>query len=173
MFYLLIGLLAFALGLIIVVLILAGVIAYPAFRIAIIVVVFGALWAISSLHETAQKNRIERAVAEEAAATAIKLGDLKMEDVKLRGDDPSYVLDGLVTNMSGFKPATIYFEITINNCDDNNCRVVGQEKTSVNVYVPAGQARAFHSDRMLFDNLPPLNGAKRPWDYKIIKAKSG
>jgi hypothetical protein len=128
MLYLLLGLLLLVIGLVVVVLIIVGVIASPAFRIAAIVVAGLLIWALNSAREEAKQNALQRVAADKFAVSAIKPSDLKIEDVKLSGDEPSYVLDGVVTNMSTFMLAGIYFEISMTDCKNTECRVVGQRK---------------------------------------------
>ena len=75
-------------------------------------------------------------------------------------------LDGTVTNNSTFPLGVIYFEVTITECQNGTCRVVGQSNTSASVTVPAGQVRAFSLSSLRFENLPAIIGA-RSWTYKI------
>ncbi len=170
----------FLIGLFIVGLIIMAMVSSPAFRnfvILLVILIGGGLWwAIDSSNKTSEKNRIQQAAAEQFAISAIKLSDLKVDGVKLIKQNYGlfdYVLDGLVTNMSIYQLSTIYFEVTMTDCQNNNCRIVGQQNTSASVYVPAGQMRAFSSYAIKFLNLPPSNGASRTWQYKITQLKAG
>jgi type II secretory pathway pseudopilin PulG len=170
----------FLIGLFIVGLVIMAMISSPAFRnvviLIVILIVGGVWWAIDSSNKTSEKNKLQQAAAEQLAISAIKLSDIKIDDVKLKKASyglTDYVLDGLVTNMSVYQLGTIYFEITMTDCQNNDCRIVGQQSTSASVNVPAGQLRAFSSYAVKFLNLPPLNGANRSWEYKISRLRTG
>jgi hypothetical protein len=99
----------FLIGLLVVGLVIFAMISSPAFRnlvILIIILIAGGLWwAIDSSNKASEQDRIKRAAAEQFAVSAIKLSDLKVEDVKLKPTgygSSEYVLSGLVTNMSGY-----------------------------------------------------------------------
>jgi hypothetical protein len=170
----------FLIGLLIVGLIIFGMIASPGFRNFVIVVVIligGAIWwAIDSSNKDAERDKIKRAAAEQFAISAIKLSDLKVDDVKLnptKYSSDEYILVGLITNLSGYQLGTISFEITMTDCQNKDCRIVGQQNANATVNVPAGQMRAFNSYAVKFFNLPPSNGANRTWQYKITQLKAG
>jgi hypothetical protein len=168
----------FIVGLFLVGLVIMWMVASPAFRnfvfVVLLVIGGGLWWLIDSSNKSAEKDRAERASQEYVAATAIKLADLKFENVNLKkasyglGD---FVLDGMVTNNSAFPLGTIYFEVTITDCQNGTCRVVGQTTTSASVTVPASQVRGFSSRALRFDNLPPASGA-RSWAYKITSLRT-
>ncbi len=168
----------FIVGLFLVGLVIMGMVAYPPFRNFVFVVLFliggGTWWLIDSSNKSAEKSRAERSAQEYIAATAIKLADLKLENVNLKKTSyghSDFILDGTVTNNSAFPLGTMYFEITITDCQNGNCRVVGQATGSASVTVPAGQVRAFNSYALRFDNLPPVNGA-RTWSYKVTNLRT-
>jgi hypothetical protein len=167
----------FIVGLFLVGLIIMWMVASPAFRnfvfILILVIGGGIWWLIDSSNKEAEKSRAERAAQEYFATTAIKLADLKLESVVLKKASyglSDFVLEGTVTNNSTFSLGTIYFEVTFTDCQNGDCRVVGQATTSSSVTVPAGQVRAFSSYAIRFNNLPPVNGA-RSWAYKVTSLR--
>lgn len=167
----------FIIGLFLVGLIIMWMIAYPAFRnfvfVVLLVIGGGLWWLIDSSSKSAEKARVEQASREYAATTAIKLADLKLENVNLKKASyglSDFVLDGTITNNSAFPLGTIYFEVIMTDCQNGNCRVVGQTETSASIVVPAGQVRAFSSYALRFNNLPPVNGA-RTWTYKITSLR--
>jgi hypothetical protein len=173
------GMFHFIVGLFLVGLVIMWMVASPAFRNFVFVVLLiiggGIWWLINSSSKEAEKSRAERATQEYIATTAIKLADLKLESVTLKKASyglSDFVLEGTVTNNSGFALGTIYFEVMFTDCQNGNCRVVGQTTTSSNVTVPAGQVRAFSSYALQFKNLPPVNGA-RTWTYKITSLRKG
>jgi hypothetical protein len=168
----------FIIGLFLVGLVIMWMVASPAFRnfvFVLLAVVGGGLWwLIESSNRNAEKARVERASQEYAAATAIKLADLSLENVNLKKASyglADFILDGTVTNSSAFPLGTIYFEVTMTDCQNGNCRIVGQATTSASVTVPAGQLRAFSSYALRFSNLPPVNGT-RSWTYKITSLRT-
>jgi hypothetical protein len=168
----------FIVGLFLVGLIVMWMIVSPAFRSFIFVVVLviggGIWWLIESSNKSAEKARVERASQEYVATTAIKLGDLKLENVNLKKASyglSDFVLDGTVANNSAFPLGSISFEVTITDCQNGNCRIVGQANASASVTVPAGHVRAFSSYALRFENLPPSNGV-RSWTYKITSLRT-
>jgi hypothetical protein len=168
----------FIVGLFLVGLVVMGMVAYPAFRNFVFVVLLliggGTWWLIDSSNKSAEKSRNERAAQEYMAATAIKLADLNLENVNLKKASyglSDFILDGTVTNNSAFPLGTMYLEVTFTDCQNGSCRVVGQTSASANVKVPAGQVRAFSSYALHFDNLPPVNGA-RTWSYRVTSLRT-
>jgi hypothetical protein len=168
----------FIIGLFLVGLVIMWMIASPGFRNFVFIVVLliggGIWWLIDSSNKASEKDRAERATQEYIATTAIKLADLKLENVTLKKASyglSDFTLDGTVANNSGFPLGTIYFEVTFTDCQNGNCRVVGQKTASATVTVPAGQVRAFSTDALRFDNLPPVNGA-RTWTYRITSLRT-
>jgi hypothetical protein len=151
----------FIVGLFLVGLVVMGMVAYPAFRNFVFVVLLliggGTWWLIDSSNKTAEKSRAERSAQEYIATTAIKLTDLNLENVNLKKASyglSDFILDGTVTNNSAFPLGIMYLEVTFTDC--GSCRVVGQTTASANVKVPVGQVRAFSSYALHFDNLRPL-----------------
>jgi hypothetical protein len=170
MFHLIVG--VFLVGLIVM-----GIVASPAFRnfviVALLIIGGGIWWLIDSSSKSTEKNRAERASQEYAAVTAIKLTDLKLENVTLKKASygvSEFILDGSVTNNSAFRLGEMNFEVTLTDCENDNCRIVGQAAATASVTVPSGQLRAFSSYAVRFDNLPPVKGA-RAWTYKITRLR--
>jgi hypothetical protein len=168
----------FIVGLFLVGLVIMAMVAYPAFRnfvfVALLIIGGGIWWLIDSSNKSDEKSRAERFAQEFIAATAIKLADLKLENVNLKKASygPSdFILDGTVTNNSAFALGTMYFEVTFTDCQNGNCRVAGQTSASAAVIVPAGQVRGFNSYALRFDNLPPVNGS-RTWSYRVTSLRT-
>ena len=106
----------FIVGVFLVGLVIMWMVAYPAFRnfvfLVLLVIGGGLWWLIDSSNRSTEKARVERASQEYIAATAIKLTDLKLENVNLKKAIyglSDFVLDGTVTNNSAFPLGTIYF----------------------------------------------------------------
>jgi hypothetical protein len=168
----------FVIGLFLVGLVVMWMVASPAFRnfvfVLLLIIGGGIWWLIDSSNKEAAKDRAERATHEYLATTAIKLADLKLESVTLKKASyglSDFVLEGTVTNNSSYALGTIYFEVILTDCQNGDCHVVGQATTSSSVTVPAGQMRAFSSNALRFNNLPTANGA-RSWTYKITSLRT-
>ena len=170
----------FLIGLLIVGIIISLMAASPAFRNFVIVVLLLIGGGICLLIENTNRDAEQRRKAQQAqayyAATAIKEADLTLSDVKLgpasygMGD---FVLTGTVANESNSALATIYFQMTLTDCRDIACHVVGDKETSASVSVPPKQLRSFSSYAIRFDNLPPVATAKRSWTYRITGLRAG
>jgi hypothetical protein len=149
----------FLFGLLIVGIVIMMMAASPAFRnfvIVVLILIGGGIWL---LVENANKDSEQRKKTQQAqeyyAATAIKEADLTLSDVKLSpasygmGD---FILSGTVANDSSSALTTIFFQVTLTDCRDANCRVVGQKDASASVSVPPKQLRSFSSYAIRFDN---------------------
>jgi hypothetical protein len=103
--------------------------------------------------------------------TATRNADVTLEGVKLSRAGyglGGYALSGNVANDSNSSLTTIYFRITLKDCQDSNCRIIGQGDASASVDVPPQQMRAFSSVAVTFNDLPTLGSAKhRIWSYTI------
>jgi hypothetical protein len=168
----------FIVGLFLVGVIILMMVSSPAFRNFVLVVAVllgGGLWLlIDNSNKSAEKSRIERDTQERFALAAIKIADLKLDDVKLKKTSyglSDYTLEGTVTNNSAYPLGAMWFEVTLTDCQNENCRVVGQTTVSASVTVPAGQVRAFSSYAVRFNNLPPVNGA-RTWTFKVTSLRT-
>jgi hypothetical protein len=169
----------FLLGLIVVGIIIMMSVAYPAFRnFVLFIVVAGGLglwWIIENQNKQNREYEQKQAAQQYFAATAIKAMDLRLDDVVLNKASyglSDYILSGTVTNNSAFTLASLDFEVTMSDCIQAKCITVGQKNVSAAVPVPASQRRAFSSYAVRFDNLPPLNGAARSWNYKLISTRA-
>ena len=168
----------FIVGSFLVGLIIMWMVASPAFRSIVFIVLLvmggGLWWLIDNSNKIAEKSRIEREAQERFALTAIKVSDLRLDDVKLKKVSyglSDYILEGTIINNSGYSLGRMWFEVTLTDCQNENCRVVGQTTVSASMIVPPGQVRAFSSFALRFDNLPPVNGS-RTWVYKVISLRT-
>ena len=171
----------FLFGIVIVGAIIMMMVASPVFRGFVIVCVVAAGLAIWAMIETSNKRSEEyqaqrgvearqQAEREQRAISLIKQADLTLEDVKLTKASYGqwdFMLAGVVTNNSAFRLTTLGFEVTISDCRDNKCAVVGQNTVSADADVPAGQRRLFSSRPVSFQNLPPVGAGSRNWKYVI------
>jgi hypothetical protein len=82
-------------------------------------------------------------------------------------------LSGNVANESNSRLTTVYFQLTLTDCQGSTCRVVGQEDAAASVNVPPQQTRAFGSTAVRFNDLPAPGPAKsrRSWTYSVTSLK--
>jgi hypothetical protein len=169
----------FLLGLFIVGIIIMMMVTFPAFRNFVIFIVLaagiGLWWIIENQNKQSREYEQKKAAEQYFATTAIKATDLRLEDVVLNKATyglSDYILSGTLTNNSTYPLGSMDFEVTMNDCIQTKCVIVGQKTVSAAVQVPASQRRAFSSYAVRFDNLPPLNGAARSWNYKLISTRT-
>jgi hypothetical protein len=139
-------------------------------RLLVVVLVAAGLWVLNN------DIGLTRLVTEDNTTTSlteIKQEEVKLEDVQLsRTVFGGYSLSGNVVNDSNGRLAVINFRITLQDCQDSNCRIVGQEDTSASVNVPPRQLRAFGSVAMRFSGLPALEPVKRRfWSYTVTSMR--
>ena len=138
-------------------------------RLLVIALVTVGLWALNN------DVGLPRPIPEDnpISSTEIKKEEVKLEDVQLsRSGFGGYALSGDVANDLNSWLTTIYFRITLEDCQDSNCRIVGQQDTSASVNIPPQQTRAFGSVAISFNDLPTLGSAKRrSWSYVITSLR--
>jgi hypothetical protein len=168
----------FLFGLLIVGGIIAMMVAYPAFRNFVFFLLIAGgigIWVlIENSNKQSQEYEKKRAAEQLFAATAIKTGDVQLEDVKLTKTNygtSEFVLSGTITNNSQYTLGSLSFEVTMTDCNQGKCITVGQQTASASVQVPSAQRRAFSSYTIRFDNLPTANGAARSWNYKLLSTR--
>jgi len=140
-------------------------------RLLVVVFVAAALWALShnvGLTRSTPENNT-------ASSTELKKEEVKLQDVQIsRTILGGYALSGNVANDSASRLTTISFRLTLKDCQDSNCRIVGQEDTTASVDVPPQQTRAFGSAAIRFSDLPALEPAKnRLWFYSLTSLRGG
>lgn len=172
----------FLIGLVLVGFLIMLMAASPAFRnfVFIVLAAIGiGIWALLSAEENRSKEREaqratearQRATAQQAALAAFNSGQIKIDAPTLKpasyglGD---FIFEGTATNDAPFAMTGFNVEVTMTDCRASTCRIVGQKSGRVSVGVPAGQARAFSSNAIRLENLPPVGDARRSWNYKII-----
>jgi hypothetical protein len=145
-----------------------------ALRLFIVVLVAAAaLWALND--DFSLTRGLTTPIREDNASslTDIKIEEVKLENVQLSQTGyGGYALSGNVENDSKAWLTTVRLRITLKDCRDSSCRIVGQEDTSVSVSVPPQQMRAFDSVAIKFNELPTLGPRKcRFWSYAITSLK--
>ncbi|CAN5191904.1 hypothetical protein BH10PSE11_BH10PSE11_08220 [soil metagenome] len=168
----------FLIGLFIVAFIVMAMVASPGFRnfvlISAVVLGAGVWWLIDSSNRQSEKRQADQAAAERIAYSAIKATDLQLDDVQLKKATyglADFTIEGTVANNSKSLLSSIFFEVTLTDCLNDNCKIVGQASTSASVAVPAGQVRSFSSYALKFENLPPVKGS-RTWKYRIVSLRA-
>jgi hypothetical protein len=154
-------------------------VASPAFRNAVLFLFLAGAVGIALLVNGTKTESTTREQAVQAqanyAATAIKETDLRLENVQLKAAGyglSDYILSGNITNDSSAALGSVTFDVTITDCQNTDCRIVGQARQSAYATVPSKQMRAFSSYAIRFDNLPPVGQAKRSWAYKIASIRA-
>jgi glutaredoxin-related protein len=101
---------------------------------------------------------------------ALSLADLSLSDA---------TFDGVtITNHSKNTLEEITFEVTMKDCPPGHnpansadqCVIVGQESKGVEVFIPPGQARGFHS-KMNFHDVPLPPRSRRFFLWRVVSAK--
>jgi hypothetical protein len=169
----------FLFGLIVVGVVIMMMVASPAFRTFVIFLVVAGgigIWVLIENSNKQSREYEQKRTAEQIfTATAIKITDVALDDVKLAKATyglSDYILSGTLTNNSAYNLGSLNFEVTMTDCMQAKCVTVGQKTVSADTQVPSSQRRAFSSYAIRFDNLPPLNGAARSWNYKLISTRA-
>jgi uncharacterized protein (DUF58 family) len=109
---------------------------------------------------------IHDSMKREASKKRIAFSEVQFTDLRL-AIGTTGKLTGTVRNGSQRYTLTdAELEITVRDCTQSGCDVVGQESTHLwSLNVPPGQVRAV-DESVYFSNLPPRRGEYQ-WDYKI------
>ena len=175
---------SFLIGTVIVLLVIGFMIVSPGFRSLVILILIavgiGIFWLIQSNKKESEQRQQQAAANEQWALTSIKPSDISLTGVSLAQNGSYWQLKGTITNNSKFNLGFIRFLVTMQDCPDQSCKIIGQEDTRTadsrysstvqTTLVPAGQVRLFGTDSMDFKNLPPAT--KLRWDYKITQIRA-
>jgi len=108
--------------------------AFRNFVIVVLLIIGSGIWLlVESANKVTEQRKKAQQAQEHYAATAIKETELVLSDVKLvpasygMGD---LVLSGNAVNDSNSPLATIFFQVTLTDCREAVCRIVGQKDTS-------------------------------------------
>ncbi len=125
-----------------------------------------------------EKRREERV----AARTRVSLTDVEIVERKLLGgSEPVYdaslgaerIFIGRVRNKSTqYELAAIQVELTVKDCVDDDCEIVGQDTTGIDLEIPPGQSRDF---RETFHFRPTLGKPRGRfvWSHRVVQSCSG
>jgi hypothetical protein len=112
-----------------------------------------------------EQNR-NRVVEAEAAKHRMPIADLQLEDMLLQPTYSSYKLIGRARNNSTrYTTTQAEIQLTLRDCIQENCDVIGQQTETVYLSVPPQQSRGI-DQYVLFSSLPTLRG-KLAWDYRV------
>lgn len=104
----------------------------------------------------------------EAAKSRISFSEVRFDDLRL--GIGSGTLSGEVRNRSQrYTLTSVGLLITVRDCIQGSCDVVGQESETLWMDVPPGQVRAV-DHYVYFPHLPPRRGDYQ-WDYRITSVE--
>jgi len=167
----------FLIGTLIVLAIIYFMIVSPGFRAAALILLaicgVGIFLIIENSEKQTKQRQQQQAEEERRATNSIRSDDLLLSGISLVKDQygGGWTLQGTITNNSKFDLGRISFRVTIQDCPNQVCKIIGQETTSTisafdqKSLVPAGQVRLFKTYRMKFENMPPATASR--WDYTI------
>jgi hypothetical protein len=101
----------------------------------------------------------------------VKQAQLSQMQVRPGLNSRSFVVGGRIQNVA--EKYTIYsvmLQATIKDCEDQTCKIVGQEKIMVPLEVPPDQARDF-SVTIPFSGVPKVKG-EAVWEYEILLVRA-
>lgn len=155
--------LGFLLGLLIVVALILLAIAYRPVRWILgalaALVVLGILWLVNQ-DQSARRER--EAAKHRVGPQAVQFESLTLGNSGYGG----YKLLGRARNLSPqYTISSVEMEITIKDCVQQTCDVIGQTTTDVGLDVPPGQVRGV-DNYVSFMGVPPFRGALQ-WEYHV------
>lgn len=154
--------LGFLFGLLIVVVLILLAIAYRPVRWILaglaLLLALGIVGFLASEQQQKQKR--------EAAKHLVSPQQLQFEEMRLGGGD----LVGRVRNASRYTVTSMELELTLRDCVDGKCDIVGQTTATLYLDIPPGQVRGV-DQTVFFTNVPAPRGT-RQWDYRIISVSA-
>lgn len=124
--------------------------------LAIIIAIF---FGISSHYER---------IKEEKARRSISQSEIELVDLRLSTSSYSCTLTGRIRNRSAYNLRSITLLITVRDCIEDKCDIIGQSQETINFYgsIPTQQARDFE-EYVSSLSVNSLKG-KLVWDYKVL-----
>ncbi len=112
---------------------------------------------------------------DQRAATAIKLYEIELRDLRLGESYGSYKLHGTVKNNSPSETlSSVILKVTAQDCKPETtaerCETIGEYDTYLSTRVPPGQVRAVDG-YVGFHNLPKVKGTFQ-WTYRVLNVKA-
>ena len=102
---------------------------------------------------------------------SVKQAQLSHMQVRPGLNTRSFVVAGRIQNVAQhYTIFSMMLQATIKDCEDETCKVVGQERIMVPMKVPPDQARDF-SVTMPFSGVPKVQG-EAVWEYEILLVRA-
>ena len=137
-----------------------------AFRkfLAVIGVIAGILVCVALVAFWVYSERQKR--EDEIARSRISIPEVELVDLGLRGNE----LSGKIKNKSAkYTLREMELRVTIEDCVEQDCEIVGQSNESVWVEVPPGQVRYFEEYVSLPKRGEPRGETR--WNYEVLSIK--
>ena len=153
-------------GIIAVIVFLWMMIAYPRFRVTVIVIIvlagLGIWWATEN-----QKKK------QRLALDLIKPAEIELTEFRIAGGTASWDVTGKVKNLSpSYTLLSISLEITAYDCPgeeiNSQCDIIGEDTVTPSVGAPPGQVRSFDT-YAFFSNMPEARNLL--WRYELVALK--
>jgi hypothetical protein len=101
----------------------------------------------------------------------VKQAQLSQMQVRPGLNSRSFVVSGRIQNVAQkYTIFSVMLQATIKDCEDQTCKIVGQEDIMVPLKIPPDQARDF-SVTIPFSGVPKVRG-EAVWDYKILLVRA-
>ena len=105
-------------------------------------------------------------ISEQKSHALISASQLNLKDVTLRPTYSRWEVTGTVTNNSSYTLRYFRMKVTVRDCPDESCVVIGEEAVFVGAEVPPAQMRSFNGQVFLFDMPRPK---KMSWSFQIVQ----
>jgi hypothetical protein len=107
----------------------------------------------------------------EFARIYVQQAQLSQMQVRPGLNSRSFVVSGRIQNVAQkYTIFSVMLQATIKDCEDQTCKIVGQEDIMVPLKIPPDQARDF-SVTIPFSGVPKVRG-EAVWDYKILLVRA-
>ena len=101
----------------------------------------------------------------------VKQAQLSQMQVRPGLNSRSFVVSGRIQNVAQkYTIFSVMLQATIKDCEDQTCKIVGQEDIMVPLEIPPDQARDF-SVTIPFSGVPKVRG-EAVWDYEILLVRA-
>ena len=101
----------------------------------------------------------------------VKQAQLSQMQVRPGLNSRSFVVSGRIQNVAQqYTIFSVMLQATIKDCEDQTCKIVGQEDIMVPLEIPPDQARDF-SVTIPFSGVPKVRG-EAVWNYEILLVRA-
>ncbi len=159
----------FVVGIIVLAIFIWLMVAFPAFRVFVLVVfglIVGGTWWVMSNYSKNQRLELQ----------LITQSEVQFKDIRIsHGYGGSYQIIGVVKNLSTKHTlSSIGFAVTAYDCPtdevNDGCETIGEDDAYVSVNAPPGQMRSFEGS-LYFTNMPRPKNLQLRYDVAWIKGK--